>query len=267
MSYPFPELNILRVQVNKGGSEAPVEVTVTTAVTTNPDSMFIFKRNPWSSKTFVNMPPCANAGPDQTLDTLFSTTLLGSVTDDGDNGSALITTWSQVNGPGTVMFGDADALETTASFSVSGTYVLSLTVNDGQFQKNDETTIAVNGTSNNAPFISSFAPASGEAGTEVTITGSNFSDITGLTFNGVPPGGTTSFTVNSTTEILTTVPTGAATGKIIITNSFGAGISVDDFVITGGSSGPLTFYLYRIVVHGEDGNIAFAQTRRMTFLK
>ncbi len=89
MSYPFPELNILRVQVNKGGAEAPVEVTVTTAVTTNPDSMFIFKRNPWSSKTFVNMPPCANAGPDQTLDTVFSTTLLGSVTDDGDNGSGL----------------------------------------------------------------------------------------------------------------------------------------------------------------------------------
>ncbi|MGH7600095.1 MAG: FlgD immunoglobulin-like domain containing protein, partial [bacterium] len=26
-------------------------------------------------------------------------------------------------------------------------------------------------------------------------------------------------------------------------------------------------YLYRIVVHGEDGNIAFTQTRRMTFLK
>ncbi len=60
-SYPFPEKNIFRVQVNKGGSEDPVQVTVTMN-TSSPANAFIFKRKPWSSKTLANMPPCGNGG-------------------------------------------------------------------------------------------------------------------------------------------------------------------------------------------------------------
>ncbi|MGH7598466.1 MAG: metallophosphoesterase family protein, partial [bacterium] len=62
MSNPFPEPNILRVQVNKGASEDPVQVTVTMN-TSSPSTAFTFKRKPWSLQTIVNMPPCADAGP------------------------------------------------------------------------------------------------------------------------------------------------------------------------------------------------------------
>ena len=36
-----------------------------------------------------------------------------------------------MRGPGTVTFGNANAVDTTASFSAAGTYVLRLTANDG----------------------------------------------------------------------------------------------------------------------------------------
>jgi hypothetical protein len=39
-------------------------------------------------------------------------------------------TWSQLSGPGTVVFGDANALSTTADFPAYGTYILKLTNND-----------------------------------------------------------------------------------------------------------------------------------------
>jgi hypothetical protein len=44
----------------------------------------------------------------------------------------LTTTWSQVGGPGLVTFGDAHAIDTTASFTLAGTYVLRLTASDGE---------------------------------------------------------------------------------------------------------------------------------------
>jgi F5/8 type C domain/Fibronectin type III domain/Secretion system C-terminal sorting domain/Calcineurin-like phosphoesterase len=59
-SYPFSEKNIFKVQVNKGGSEDPVEVTVTMN-TSSPANTFLLKRNPWSSKTVVSRPPCGSS--------------------------------------------------------------------------------------------------------------------------------------------------------------------------------------------------------------
>ena len=43
----------------------------------------------------------------------------------------MTTAWSLVSGPGTVTFADPNAVDTTASFSGTGTYVLRLTANDG----------------------------------------------------------------------------------------------------------------------------------------
>ena len=53
------------------------------------------------------------------------------------------TTWSQVSGPGTVTFGNTNAVDTTAMFSAAGTYDLRLTANDGQLASSDEITITV----------------------------------------------------------------------------------------------------------------------------
>ncbi len=236
-SYPFPEKNIFRVQVNKGGSEDPVEVTVTTDMT-SPATAFLLKRKPWSTKTIVNMPPCANAGPDQNIAGATVAALQGQAKDDGDPSNSLTTNWSKVSGPGTVSFGNPNTPVTTASFSANGTYILRLTANDGQLQKNDDALIYVNSSGGTGPAIASFTPMSGAAGTIVMIAGSNFTGTNGVAFNGTPA---TSFTVNSNTQIVATVPAGAETGKIIITTPTSAGISASDFVVTGSNLNTFTF--------------------------
>ena len=64
-----------------------------------------------------------NAGSDQTITLPASASLNGTASDDGKPNppGALTTTWSKVSGPGTVTFGNANALSTTASFSAAGT--------------------------------------------------------------------------------------------------------------------------------------------------
>jgi len=53
-------------------------------------------------------------------------------------------------------------------------------------------------------------PTSGKVGAAVTILGTNLTGATSVTFNGKAA----TFTVVSSTEITTTVPTGATTGKV-----------------------------------------------------
>jgi hypothetical protein len=113
----------------------------------------------------ANQPPTVNAGPDQAITLPSSAALDGTVTDDGlpNPPGAVTTTWSKANGPGTVTFGNASAVDTTASFSVTGTYVLRLRASDGEFTRSDTITIVVNAPSGNQ------APAVG-AGPDLTIT-------------------------------------------------------------------------------------------------
>jgi streptogramin lyase len=67
------------------------------------------------------------------------------------------------------------------------------------------------------PQISGFTPTSGPAGTAVTITGLNLSGATKVSF-----GGTAATIVTDTaTQIVTTVPTGAHTGPILVTTAAG----------------------------------------------
>ncbi|MGH7452516.1 MAG: InlB B-repeat-containing protein, partial [bacterium] len=163
------------MQVDNGAAEDPVEVTVTTAVTTNPDSMFIFKRNPWSSQVVYNMPPCVDAGPDQAIFSSAPATLQGQATDDGDPNppGALAVTWSQVSGPGSVTFENANALSTTASFSAAGTYVLRLNASDGALQNGDELTIVVNSLIVHEESWSGGSSGSASVTTSASLTGVN----------------------------------------------------------------------------------------------
>jgi hypothetical protein len=107
--------------------------------------------------TSGNQVPVVNAGPDQAITLPASATLDGTVSDDGlpNPPGAVTTTWSQVSGPGSVTFGSASAVDTTASFSVSGTYVLRLTATDGDLSSFDELTVTVSPAgSNQAPVVS-----------------------------------------------------------------------------------------------------------------
>ena len=92
----------------------------------------------------VNQPPVVNAGLDQAI-TLPTNQipLSGTATDDGLPASVLTTTWSKVSGPGTVTFGNAALLATTATFSLQGTYVLQLAASDGVLSASDTLSVTV----------------------------------------------------------------------------------------------------------------------------
>lgn len=73
-----------------------------------------------------------------------SVNLDGTVTDIRlPTGSVLATTWSKVSGPGDVTFGDANAVDTTATFSAAGTYVLRLVASDSVLEASDTVGIKV----------------------------------------------------------------------------------------------------------------------------
>jgi hypothetical protein len=92
----------------------------------------------------VNLPPIANAGPDQSITGPANTvTLNGSATDDGQPNGTITYSWQKLAGPGKVTFGNASQAVTTAQFSKAGTYTLQLTANDGQLSATDNVVIPV----------------------------------------------------------------------------------------------------------------------------
>ncbi len=98
-----------------------------------PTDAIIIRNNGTNSITAVplisfvfNPAPIVNAGNDIFLAVTETANLHGTVDD------ALTSTWLKVSGPGTVTFGDASALDTTATFSAVGSYELRLLANDGE---------------------------------------------------------------------------------------------------------------------------------------
>lgn len=79
-----------------------------------------------------------------------------------------------------------------------------------------------------APTLTSFSPSSGPIGQIVTLTGTNFTGVTSVAFNGAA---TTIFSLVNTTSITAAVPTGASSGKISVTTPEGIAISTSDFTI------------------------------------
>lgn len=69
-----------------------------------------------------------------------------------------------------------------------------------------------------APTIISVAPASGPPGTEVTITGTNLTNVYQVLFNSTP---SLNFTVDSATRLRAVVPPGATSGPVTLNGSYG----------------------------------------------
>jgi len=91
-----------------------------------------------------NGAPSVNAGSDATATLTSTIGLSPTVSDDGlPSGIYLKSTWSKVSGPGTVTFGNANVAATTAAFSAAGTYVLRLTVSDGDLSASDDVSVTV----------------------------------------------------------------------------------------------------------------------------
>ena len=87
------------------------------------------------------------------------------------------------------------------------------------------TAVSTNNFAITPPAIFSFAPTTVIAGTQVTITGANFAAVSAVLFNGV----SAAYTVNSTSQITATVPTGATTGPISVTTLGGTAGSTNNF--------------------------------------
>jgi hypothetical protein len=111
----------------------------------------------------------------------------------------------------------------------AGTYLLTARAKDSEGAVTTSSQVEFSVLSGDgSPSISSFSPASGAVGTSVTITGSNFSGVTAVSFNG---SASTTYTVDSLTQITAIVPGAATSGKISVTNSFGTGTGATDFVV------------------------------------
>jgi len=162
----------------------------------------------------------------------------------GAVGVQVTITGANFSGASTVQFNGAIA----STFTVdSATQIRAVVPNGGSTGKISVTTAGGTalsvadftvGASPAAPTITSFTPSSGIVGTEVTITGSNFSGASSVKFNTTTA---STFTVDSATQIRATVRSGATTGKISITTAGGTVQSAADFTITGGGTVTLTF--------------------------
>jgi hypothetical protein len=78
-----------------------------------------------------------------------------------------------------------------------------------------------------APEILNFSPTSGVIGKQVTINGRHFAGTTRVLFHGI----SASFTIVSNKTVVATVPAGATTGRIKLSNQAGEATSPSDFTV------------------------------------
>jgi len=121
----------------------------------------------------VNTPPVVSAGPAVSVLVGQNVLLDGTVADDGfpKPPNATTVTWSKVSGPGTVTFASPAAVDTQASFSAAGSYVVRLQATDGALTAAATATVTVTSPVTVAPApVISPAPGSYVGSVTVTIT-------------------------------------------------------------------------------------------------
>ncbi|MBK8039286.1 MAG: tandem-95 repeat protein [Verrucomicrobiaceae bacterium] len=91
----------------------------------------------------VNDAPLAAAGNTQSVMLDELAILAGEALDDAHPGTTLVTSWTQVSGPGQTLLGDAASPENVAQFTEPGLYVLQLNATDGELSTSDQVAITV----------------------------------------------------------------------------------------------------------------------------
>src|SRR5579859_2395561 len=179
-----------------------------------------------STGSVSQTPPPQNASPTITS---FSPT-------SGAIGTSVTLTGTNFTGATSVTIGGVSATFSVSSAtsatltvpSAAATGKISLVTPQGTATSANNFTVSVA-----SPTLTSFSPTSGQVGTTVTLTGTNFTGATGVKFNG----GSATFSVTDASHISTTVPTGATTGTISVTTPGGTATSANSFTVTTSSSG------------------------------
>ena len=172
---------------------------------------------PAATPTISSFTPAS--GPAGTSISVTGTNLTGTTSI--SIGGVAATTFAVVNA--------TNATATVPSGAVTGKVTIVTPQGNATSASNFTVTVA-------APTITSFSPTSGQAGTSVVLTGTNFINATGVKFNGVAA----SYGVTDANHITATVPNGATTGTISATTPGGTGTSASSFTVNAASGLDLT---------------------------
>ncbi len=159
-----------------------------------------------------NLPPVADAGPDREVDINEQVVLDGSNSSDPEN-DTLTYAWNLLERPAgsNASITDPDNVQALIIPDQPGRYVIELAVSD-EFNSDSDTVVLTTA----PPRIDSIDPTEGQFGTEVTISGANFSNDTSqvdVFFNGEAA----EVTEASYSQVAAIVPEGAGTGPVTLT--------------------------------------------------
>ena len=187
----------------------------------------------------ANAAPTVDAGTNADVELPTDTTSLdATVTDDGlPEGQTVSQTWSKDSGPGTVTFTNSGAVDTTATFSAAGTYVLKLTAEDTEKTANDTVTITVHPV-NTAPTVNAGADDS------ITLPTDTYALDAMVTDDGLPLGG----------SLTQTWSKDSGPGTVTFTNS-----GAVDTTATFGTEGT-----YVLKLSATDGSLTTTDTVQIT---
>jgi hypothetical protein len=187
--------------------------------------------------TSSNQAPLANAGSDQSVDTLSQVTLDGSASSDPDGDTPLTYLWAQTGGTDVIM---SDATAASPSFIAPAdpdTLVFSLVVTDSLGLASDLSTVSIT-VNNQAPLANAGPNQSVTTAALVTLDGSASSDPDGdmpLAYLWTQTGGTAVVLSDATAAMPTfTPPTepAALTFSLVVTDSLGLASTADEVIIT-----------------------------------
>jgi len=214
---------------------------------------------------------CASNPPNTGNNTLFSATTIGSSSASKlyyiqNEGAAdlTISSVSFANGanfnfinlpslPTTISPGNNISFEVEFTPSTTGSLEDTITIVSNDTDESNYT-FCVGGQGQCATTTITNSPASGPVNTLVTVTGANFTGITTATVNGI----STSVTVLSDTTLELSIPAGASTGSIEITNNLGCNASetftvIDNLIASCEGSGtlPSALFISEVTDHGS----------------
>jgi RHS repeat-associated protein len=207
--------------VPAGATTGPISVT-TPAGTATSSTNFTVTGSPTPTPT----PPPATATP--TATPAAGTPMITSFSPaSGAVGTSVTINGTNLTGATSVTFnGTSSSFTVVSSIKITATVPANATTGPISVTAPGGTVASV-GNFTVAPRITGFLPNSGAVGASVVITGANFTAATAVKFNGT----SSSFTVNTATQITATVPANAATGPISVTTAAGTVTSAASFTV------------------------------------